>query len=55
MKELGLIPPEENLFQILLRKYFDKGNIREINYFSFCADIDKPEDMFVQYSPKNPV
>ena len=54
MKELALIPPSEDLFQILLRKYFDKGNIREINYFKFCADIDRPEDMFVQYVPKHP-
>ena len=55
MKELGLIPPEEGLFQVLLRKYFDKGNVREINYFKFCADIDRPQDMFVQYTPKVPV
>lgn len=55
LKELGLIPPEERLFQILLRKYFDKGNIREINYFKFCADIDRPKDIFVQYDAKNPV
>ena len=54
MKELKLIPPSEELFQILLRKYFDKGNIREINYFKFCADIDRPEDMFNQYVSKNP-
>lgn len=54
MKELGIIPPEETLFQLLLRKYFDKGNVREINYFKFCADIDRPEDMFVQYTAKNP-
>lgn len=54
LKELGLIPPREDLFQILLRKYFDKGNVREINYFKFCADIDRPEDMFVQYVPKHP-
>ena len=40
---------------MLIRKYLDKGNIREINYFKFCADIDKPEDMFVQYVAKNPV
>lgn len=39
----------------MLRKYFDKGNVREINYFKFCADIDKPEDIFPQYTPKNPV
>jgi len=42
MKELRLIPPSEELFQLILRKYLDKGNIREINYRDFCADIDKP-------------
>ena len=55
MKELNLIPPKEELFQILIRKYLDKGNIREINYFKFCADIDIPEDIFVQYEDKHPV
>jgi len=42
LKELKLIPPTEELYQLLLRKYFDAGNIREVNYFKFCADIDKP-------------
>ena len=37
-----------------MRKYFDKGNTREVNYFSFCADVDRPEDMFPGYTPKNP-
>jgi hypothetical protein len=54
MKELNLIPPKEELFQILIRKYLDRGNIREINYFKFCADVDRPEDIFVQYSAKHP-
>jgi len=54
LKELKLIPPDESMFQLLLRKYFDKGNVREINYFKFCADIDRPEDIFPQYVPKNP-
>ena len=54
LKELALIPPSEDLFQILLRKYFDKGNVREINYFKFCADVDRPEDMFLSYTPKHP-
>lgn len=54
LKELCLIPPDEALFQLLLRKYFDKGNVREINYFKFCADIDKPEDIFPVYQAKNP-
>ena len=55
MKELKIIPPDENLFQLLIRKYLDKGNIREINYFKFCADIDKPEDIFPAYQAKRPV
>jgi len=54
MKELRLIPPSEELFQLILRKYLDKGNIREINYRDFCADIDQPKDMFVQYEAKHP-
>ena len=54
MKELSLIPPTEELFQLLIRKYLDKGNIREINYFMFCADIDRPEDIFPKYVAKNP-
>jgi hypothetical protein len=24
----------------------DKGNTDEVNYFEFCVDIDRPEDMF---------
>lgn len=24
----------------------DKGNSEEVNYFDFCVDVDKPEDMF---------
>jgi hypothetical protein len=54
LKELKLIPPEEKLFQVLVRKYLDKGNIREVNYFKFCEDIDRPEDLYPQYTPKNP-
>ena len=54
MKELKLIPPTEELYQLLLRKYFDKGNIREVNYFKFCADIDRPQDMFPEYVAKKP-
>ena len=54
LKELKLIPPTEDLYQLLLRKYLDKGNIREVNYFKFCADIDKPQDIFPEYVAKNP-
>lgn len=48
------MPPSEDLFQVLIRKYFDKNNIREVNYVQFCKDIDKPEDIFVSYEPKHP-
>jgi hypothetical protein len=24
----------------------DKGNCDEVNYFDFCNDVDRPEDMF---------
>ena len=24
----------------------DKGNFDEVNYFDFCNDVDRPEDMF---------
>lgn len=24
----------------------DKGNADEVNYFDFCVDVDRPEDMF---------
>jgi hypothetical protein len=37
-----------------LRKYFDKGNVREVNYYKFCTDIDRPEDIFPLYVAKNP-
>jgi hypothetical protein len=37
-----------------VRKYFDKGNLKEVNYFKFCQDVDRPEDMFPGYTPKYP-
>jgi Ca2+-binding EF-hand superfamily protein len=49
LKKLGLIPTSDQVFDLISRKYFDKGNTKEINYFSFCHDVDKPEDMFPGY------
>ena len=34
------------LINLLLKKYMDKGNVDEVNYFEFCNDVDRPEDMF---------
>lgn len=47
------MPTSEQVFQLIIRKYFDKGNTREVNYFTFCFDVDRPEDMFPGYTPKN--
>lgn len=52
MKNLGIMPPSEVVFNLVIRKYFDKGNTKEVNYFSFCADVDRPEDMFPGYVSK---
>ena len=54
LKNLNLIPANDRVFELILRKYFDKGNTKEINYFQFCADVDRPEDMFPGYTSKRP-
>lgn len=46
------MPSNEKVFELVIRKYFDKGNTKEVNYFSFCKDVDRPEDMFPDYAPK---
>lgn len=37
---------DERFMSQLLKKYMDKGNADEVNYFEFCNDVDRPEDMF---------
>jgi Ca2+-binding EF-hand superfamily protein len=46
LKNLSLHPAKEQVYDLIIRKYLDKGNQREVNYFAFCADVDRPEDMF---------
>jgi len=46
LKNLEIQPTQEQVFDLIIRMYLDKGNQREVNYFSFCADVDRPEDMF---------
>lgn len=45
LKQMQLMPSEP-VFELLCKRYFDKCNTREINYFKFCHDVDRPEDMF---------
>jgi hypothetical protein len=35
MKQLNIMP-SDLIFELLTRKYFDKGNTKEVNYVKFC-------------------
>lgn len=52
LKNLSIHPSKEQVYDLIIRKYLDKGNQREVNYFSFCADVDRPEDMFPSLASK---
>ena len=54
MKTLNIMPPSEEMFDLIPRRYCDRGNTKEINYFHFCKDVDRPEDMFPAYQAKRP-
>lgn len=41
LKQYDLIPHNERQFNLLLKKYMDKGNLNEVNYYQFIRDIDK--------------
>jgi hypothetical protein len=32
----------ENVMNVLLKRYMDKGNADEVNYQDFCDEIDGP-------------
>ena len=45
LNQLGIMV-SQSVVNLLLKKYMDKGNADEVNYFEFCNDVDRPEDMF---------
>ncbi len=45
LAQLGIYAPE-NVLNIVLKRYMDKGNVDEVNYVDFCNEVDTPEDMF---------
>lgn len=45
LNQLGIMV-SDHVMGLLLKKYMDKGNPDEVNYFEFCNDVDRPEDMF---------
>lgn len=54
MKTLNIMPPDDSIFDLMIRKYCDRCNNKEVNYFKFCKDVDRPEDMFPGYTAKRP-
>jgi hypothetical protein len=54
MKTLSIMPPSDEIFDLMIRRYCDKGTTKEVNYNLFCKDVDRPEDMFPHYVPKKP-
>ena len=41
LKQFGLTPPTEALHNLLLKKYMDKNNLDEVNYYEFIRDVDR--------------
>lgn len=35
------MPKNEKQFNLLLKKYMDRGNLSEVNYYQFIQDVDK--------------
>lgn len=54
LKQLGLMPSDQHVFDLIIRKYCDRGTTAEVNYFKFVNDLDRPEDIFPGYTPKHP-
>ena len=32
--------PDEKELNLLLRKYIDRGNLDQVNYYEFCKDVE---------------
>jgi Ca2+-binding EF-hand superfamily protein len=41
LKQFDLTPPTDSLFNLLLKKYMDRGNLDEVNYYEFIRDVDQ--------------
>ena len=54
LKQLGLMPANQAVYDLIIRKYCNRGTAAEVNYWKFCMDLDKPSDIFPAYVPKIP-
>lgn len=43
LNQFGLFPDNEAL-NLLLKRYTDRGNLDEVNYYDFCKDVDLYDD-----------
>lgn len=41
LKQFDFVPKNDRLFNLLLKKYMDRGNLNEVNYYQFIQDVDK--------------
>lgn len=46
------MPSSQEIFDLIIRKYCDRGTTAEVNYWKFCMDLDRPQDIFPGYVPK---
>jgi Ca2+-binding EF-hand superfamily protein len=40
LDQFGVLPKNEDDVNLLLKKYVDKGNLNEVNYYEFVKDVD---------------
>jgi hypothetical protein len=40
LKQFELVP-NETLYNLLLKKYMDRGNLVDVNYYEFIRDVDR--------------
>jgi hypothetical protein len=51
--------PKEKMLYLLVRKYIDNGNPKEVNYVKFCDDVDNVQEMLqgvitgIKHNPKD--
>ncbi len=41
LKQFDFVPKNDRQFNLLLKKYMDRGNLNEVNYYQFIQDVDK--------------
>ena len=45
LQQLG-VSTSEDILNVLVKAYMDKGNVDEVNYYDFCEDVDNSNELF---------